>query len=49
MVVAFSLLITIILFLFGNQLLSLFLDPEIPPARWDMDFRICIQFPSSIS
>ena len=27
MVVAFSLLITIILFLFGNQLLSLFLDP----------------------
>ena len=27
MVVVFSLLITVIIFLFGNQLLSLFLDP----------------------
>lgn len=30
MVVVFSLVITVIIFLFGSQLLSLFLDPDLP-------------------
>ena len=45
MVAVFSLLITVIIFLFGNQLLSLFL----PRAPWATVWPICTQSPSSIS
>ena len=49
MVAVFSLLITVIIFLFGNQLLSLFLDPGTPRAPWATVWPICTQSPSSIS
>ena len=49
MVAVFSLLITVIIFLFGNQLLSLFLDPGDASAPWATVWPICTQSPSSIS
>ncbi len=49
MVAVFSLLITVIIFLFGNQLLSLFLDPGDASGAMATVWPICTQSPSSIS